>query len=173
MGFTQVTIDTWKDVSFRHKSGTEFTLPCTTLNSIDYISLHILPSTKESRRAKEKLSCRAMSLQPASIHHTLLRGTPLLSFQLHIMYSHRSVASLQQMVDDKYITGPGFPCKLAPLPGRCPICDASGLTKLRRGPLVDTTKLPVGSHFHIDFTFFNVESLRGFTSVLITVEATE
>ena len=173
MGFSSVIIDTWRNASFQHKSGSQFTLPFTTINSIDYITLNIHMHTNSSRRLQQDLTCRAMSLQPASIHHKLLRGTPVLTVFLHIMYGHRSVATLQQMIDDGYIKGTGFPCKLAPLPGRCPICDAAGLTKLRRGPPVDTTQLPVGSRFHIDFTFFNKTSLRGFTSVLVIVEATE
>ena len=61
---------------------------------------------------------------------------------------------------------------LAPLPGRCPICDAAGATKLPRGPPIDTTELPVGTLWHLDFTFFNVTSIRGFTAVLVIVEAT-
>ena len=77
------------------------------------------------------------------------------------------------MIDKGYIKGRGFPKKLAPLPFRCPICDAAGATKLRRGPLVDTSKLPIGVLWHIDFTFFNEVSVRGLASTLVIVEATE
>ena len=41
-----------------------------------------------------------------------------------------------------------------------------------RGPTVYTTELPVGTRWYLGFTFFNVMSIRGFTSVLIIVEAT-
>ena len=58
------------------------------------------------------------------------------------VYGHRSLSILQEM-DAKDTKGTSLPCKLAPLPGRCPICDAAGMTKIPRGPLSDTTELPV------------------------------
>ncbi len=91
---------------------------------------------------------------------------------LHIIYQHRSLSALQLMIDKGIITGPGLPCKLAPLPGRCPICDAARMTRIPRGPLADPTELPVGTMFHIDYCFFNVPSIRGFTAALIIVERT-
>ena len=45
--------------------------------------------------------------------------------------------------------------------------------KLGRGSLVDTSKLPIGGLWHIGFTFFNEISVRGLTSALVIVEATE
>ena len=168
-GFDRVIIDTARSVELHHRDGTHMSIPTEHRSSIDYISLHVHVPTTETR---QRLNYRHMSLQPAAINHPQLRGSPLLSMILHLKYNHRSVASIQAMIDEGFIEGPGFPCKLAPLPGRCPICDAAGLTKLRRGPLVDTTELPPGTRFHLDFTFFNVVSCRGFTSALIIVEAT-
>ena len=75
-------------------------------------------------------------------------------------------------MDSGGITGRGLPCQLAPLLGRCPICDASRATKRRRGPLVDTAELPSGTHFHINFTFYNKKSCRGSTMALVIVKAT-
>ena len=48
----------------------------------------------------------------------------------------------------------------------------AGATKLSRGPPVDTAELPVGTRWYLDLTFFNVMSIRGFTGILIIVEAT-
>jgi hypothetical protein len=76
------------------------------------------------------------------------------------------------MVDKGKITGPGLPCKLAPLPGRCPIRDAAGVTRILRDTPRDTTELPIGFMFHMDFFFFNIESIRGFNSALIVIEHT-
>ena len=76
------------------------------------------------------------------------------------------------MVDRGWISGDGVPKKLAPLPFCCPICDAAGATKLRRGPL-DTTQLPIGVLWHIDFTFYNMKLIQEFLSPLTIVEATE
>jgi hypothetical protein len=114
-----------------------------------------------------------MSLQTVLINNKNIAGTVLFSYWLHSLYNHRSIAILQQMIDKGYITGPGLPCKLARLPGRCPICDAAGLTKIPRGSVLkDTTALPLGVLFHMDFCFFNIVSIRGFTAALIIVERT-
>ena len=169
-GFTSVLIDTNVRVNLRHKSGSTFTMPVQTINCIDYIRFHI--HTIKSSTKRDHLEYRHLSLQPAPIQHKMINGTPLHSLMLHITRGHRSIAVLQQMIDKKLITGPGYPCKLAPLPGRCPICDAAAITKLPRGPPRDTTELPVGVRWHLDFTFFNVESVRGFSACLIIVEAT-
>eukprot|EP00956_Cyclotella_meneghiniana_P000008 scaffold27_cov57-Cyclotella_meneghiniana.AAC.5 len=76
------------------------------------------------------------------------------------------------MVDKGFITGPGLPCKLAPLPGRCPICDAARMTKVPRVKLKDHSIVPIGVRYHVDYAFWNTESIRGFTATLIIVEAT-
>ena len=49
---------------------------------------------------------------------------------------------------------------------------ASRLKQKKNSRGSDTTELPVGTKFHIDFCFFNVVSIRGFTAALIIVEAT-
>ena len=155
-GFTKVLIDTHTQLSLQHKDGRAFTIPVTTKDAIDYIQLHIHTPTKET---SQRYHHRQMSLQPISITNRQLRSTPLLSMWLHQLYGHRSIATLQAMVDAGEIQGPGLPCKLAPIPGRCPICDAAGATKIPRGLLSDSTELPVGTRWHLDFAFFNETSL--------------
>ena len=173
-GFSRVLIDTWHSAHFEHKSGVKFSLPLTTKNAIDYISFNVHTTSPAYRRAeKQCLEYRSLALQPVGVDHPSVRGTWAHSWALHIRYGHRSINSLQKMIDAGYLKGRGIPDKLAPIPFRCGICDAAGATKLRRGPLVDTSKLPVGVLWHIDFTFFNETSIRGFTSALVIVEATE
>jgi len=173
--FKRVLLDTWRAAHFLHHSGAKFSLPFTTVNSIDYISLQIHTTTPSSRRAEQhqQLQCQSLALQPVAVNHPTMKSSWAQTWSLHICYGHRSVNSLQSMIDKGYITGRGIPEKLAPLPFRCPICDAAGATKLRRGPLVDTSKLPIGVLWHLDFTFFNEVSIRGLTSALVIVEATE
>jgi hypothetical protein len=170
-GFKRVLIDTNQQLDLTLQD------PFITKDCIDYIKIHIHISSKGTnnvRNAKQRrLSYRHMSLQPVSITNKNIAGTVLFSYWLHSLYNHRSIAILQQMIDKGYITGPGLPCKLAPLPGRCPICDAAGLTKIPRGSVLkDTTALPLGVLFHMDFCFFNIVSIRGFTAALIIVERT-
>ena len=198
-GFDRVLIDTWTSIYFKHKSGFEFTLPLQPRNTIDYIKFYVHPSTKHSRsyslhssHSSSKWGAQSasttrihgavssshppqfnhLSLQPVSTHHRSLRGSIELSWRLHTKYGHRSLATLQHMISKDLIDGIPKDTKLIDLPFRCPICDAAGATLLRRGRLVDTSKLPVGSLFHIDFTFWNTVSIRGFHAALIIVEAT-
>ena len=168
-GFTNIIIHTAQKLALTHRSGVSFDLPIISKDNIDYIKLDIFHGPRLESSARPQF--RHLSLQPAPIHHPALQNTPQLSWMLHIRYNHRSLSVLQSMVDAGLIKG--VKGKLAPLPGRCPICDAAKATKLRRGGPVDTTELPVGTRIHIDFTFFNTTSLRGFTSALMFVEATE
>ena len=168
-GFSAVVIHTSSHLKLSHSSGRHFDVPLHPRGSIDYLKFnihHLKPS------ALRRLQYKALCLQPAPVQHKSINGTPLHSLILHISRGHRSISILQQMIDKGEITGPGYPCKLAPLPGRCPICDAAKVTRIPRGRPRDTTELPVGIRFHLDFTFFNKESIRGFTSCLIIVEAT-
>lgn len=173
-GFKDVIINTWQSIYFLHSSGAEFTLPLHERNSIDYIKFHIHPSTSQSKSITigDRPLYSHMSLQPVATHHRSLIGSVELSWRLHIQYAHRSISILQQMVKAGYIDGVAKSTTLADLPFRCPICDASGATLKRRGRLEDTSKLPVGTRFHIDFTFWNKVSIRGFHASLTIVEAT-
>ena len=168
-GFSKVLIETHKQMELTLHDGSSFILPFSVHDDIDFITLHIHSSSKSKN---SKASYKHMSLQPVSITNKKIAGTTLFSFWLHIVYGHRSLSILQQMIDQGEITGPGLPCKLAPLPGRCPICDAAGMTKIPRGTLRDTTELPIGVMFHVDFFFFNIISSRGFNSALIIAERT-
>ena len=167
-GFNRVLVDTGRSLHLSHRDGFSMDLPLTTKGDIDYLSLSIHRATRETAM---RLEYRHLSLQPASILHPRVQGTVLQSWWFHFKYAHRSISMIQSMIDKGFIKAKKG-LRLAPLNGRCPICDAAGATKLPRGPPVDTTELPVGSRFHIDFTFFNVESIRGFTAVFVIVEAT-
>ena len=168
-GFQKVLFNTHDHVELIHQNGSSFAIPFTTKDSIDYIKMHIHIPTRETH---QQLNYRHVSLQPVPITHKSIYASPLLSLILHLKYNHHSIALLQNMINKGVITESGLHCKLAPLPGRFPICDASGSTKLSRGPPTDTKDLPVGTRWHIDFAFFNITSCRGFTSVLTIVEAT-
>lgn len=159
---------------------TSFNLPCTVIDGIDFIHLNI-HTIHNSHPTKKKVRFNLpnrqnlygfSSLQPISITNKTLPGTTLFSALLHQYYGHRSLSILQDMVDKGYIKGPGLPCKLAPLPGRCPICDAARMTKVPRVKLKDHSSLPIGTRFHLDWAFWNVASIRGFTATLIVIEAT-
>ena len=46
----------------------------------------------------------------------------------------------------------------------CPICISTKATKFSRGLTTDVSKFPPSFVLQMDFEFFNVESIRGFTS---------
>lgn len=101
------------------------------------------------------------------------KAAEVLSMYLHLKYGHRAVSDIQGMVDAGIIVIPqGFPRKLTELSAPCPICVIGGATRISRGPIVDTTELPVGTRFHADFSFYSVTSIRGFKSLLTITDAT-
>jgi hypothetical protein len=178
-GFQSVLLNAHKQLELISKENKSFILPCTVSDDIDFVTLHIHkimhPSSSSSSSSSVHKS-KSKKFKKPSYHHMALNrsvvGTSLFSAWLHIVYGHRSLAILLEMINKGYISGPGLPCKLAPLPGRCPICDAARMTRVPKRTIQDHTLLPLGTRFHINFTFFNEESIRGFTAALIIVEST-
>ena len=107
--------------------------------------------------------CHAVNMRP---------GSPFYSLCLHLKYGHRPISHLQSMIDGRHIKVPkGHLKKLALLPGPCPVCVIGGATKLPRSPCVDMTELPVGTRWHLDFSFFNTRSVCGFNASLTVIDA--
>lgn len=90
-GFRSVLIDTHDHLDLTLQDGRQIAIPFITKDSIDFIQLHITVPTKKTR---QKLSHRTMSLQPVSITNKKLPGTTLFSMWLHQVYGHRSLAVL-------------------------------------------------------------------------------
>ena len=59
------------------------------------------------------------------------------------------------------------PTNLTELEEPRPICLMKKATKIPRGPTTDVLKFSPGFMLHIDFVFFNVESILGFTSTFV------
>ena len=53
----------------------------------------------------------------------------------------------------------------------CAICNLTKATNVPRGRVVNVTKLPPFQHLHVDFSFFRVTSLHGYTTALDIVSA--
>ena len=148
------------------------TTPVKTRNILDYVQVIIRHPRISAVSSTHSIN--HLAILPPNINVRRLSTMPsvFVSLLLHLKYGHRAVPQLQSMINAGLINGPGIPKKLAPLPGKCPICEIMGAVKLSRGPCVDTTELPVGSRIHFDFTFFNVMSLRGFVASFQAVDAT-
>ena len=115
-GFSSVILNAHQHLELTSAEGKSFKIPCTVIDDIDFISLHIhiihkTPAKMQKSKIKQP-QYKLMSLQPVSITNKSVVGTVLFSVWLHEVYGHRSLAILQLMVDKGYIKGPGLPCKL-------------------------------------------------------------
>ena len=63
----------------------------------------------------------------------------------------------------------GLPENIPELEEPCPICLLTKATKISRGPTTDVSKFAPGFMLQMDFAFFNVESIRGFTSTFVAI----
>ena len=63
----------------------------------------------------------------------------------------------------------GIPENLPELEDPCPIYLLTKATKISRGPTTDVSKFAPGFMLQMDFEFFNVESIRGFTSTFVAI----
>ena len=51
----------------------------------------------------------------------------------------------------------------------CPICLLAKATKITRSTTMDVSKISPGFMLQIYFSFFNVESIHGFTSIFVAI----
>jgi hypothetical protein len=89
---------------------------------------------------------------------------------MHQIFGHISDDVLDAMCKKQTIIGlPKVP------PPRyqysCPICALGKMTQVPKGKIVDTGSLSQGELLHIDFAFWYISSRRGFTSMLVIIDA--
>ena len=63
----------------------------------------------------------------------------------------------------------GPPENLPELKEPCPICLLTKVTKISRGPTTDVSKFAPSFMLQMNFAFFSVESIRGFTSTSVDI----
>jgi hypothetical protein len=173
--FKDVTEKIHHSLTFTSLDGSKHAIPFIQRNTLDYVKATIISTSSAASIVKYK----APEVTLASTHSVcrLTNSSPkaaeVLSMYLHLKYGHRAVSDIQRMVDAGIIVIPqGFPRKLTKLSAPCPICVIGGATRISRGPIVDTTELPVGTRFHADFSFYSVTSIRGFKALLTITDAT-
>ena len=141
--FKQITEHRHDRLTLTTMKGLQIEEPTIQKDLIDYVKIHIHPGGRQWKRVHR--ACH-ISLPPRCHNINIKPSSPLWTLILHLKYGHKSVDALQQMINAGHIQLPkGHPKKLAPFPGRCPVCDIMGATKLARGPCVDTTELPIGT----------------------------
>lgn len=171
--FSRVTEQVHQSLDFTYKDGSHHSIPFYQHQSLDFVKvLFHAPKTIQFHPSKYK---RVGPQQLNRMTNSDKFAPQLLSMYLHLKFSHRPISYLQTMIDHKpplIILPPGFPTKLPELHAPCPICVIAGATKKPRGPLVDTSELPVGTRLHADFSFYSVRSKRGFIAALTLIDAT-
>ena len=90
-----------------------------------------------------------------------------LSQLIHQRFGHVSINQLKLMARKGLLEG--LPENLPELEEPCPICLSTNATKITRGPTTDVSKFTPGFMLQMDLAFFNVESIRGFTSTFVAI----
>jgi hypothetical protein len=173
--FSNVTEHIHQSLTFTTSNGAMHTVPFFQKNTLDYVRA-VIRSSSVIRPAIFQEPATVIQVEPPTVcrlTNSNPKAAEILSMYLHLKYGHRSISTIQRMIDEKLIiVPPGFPSKLSELSVPCPICVIGGATKIPRGSIVDTTELPVGTRFHLDFSFYSVSSIRGFKALLTITDAT-
>ena len=85
----------------------------------------------------------------------------------HQKFVHVSIVRIK-VTTRKGITE-GLPTNLPDLEETCTICLLKKATKIPRGKTIYVLKYPPGFMLQMDFSFFNVESIPGFTSTFVDI----
>ena len=103
----------------------------------------------------------------------MLCKTQLYWIKIHRRLGHPSDSKLAFMCCTKKMPGlPAiFPSKYQTFKETCPICAKSKMKVTSAGKVVDTNDYSPGQLIHMDFTFYEIVSIRGFTSILVIVDA--
>lgn len=123
-----------------------------TINS-PYLTTHI---SSTPHRPSLPVSSPSSPSPPANDH--------LQSVLTHLKFGFRNMKNILHM--KKHSSLKNLPSKLQELPFACPICVKCNQPRLRRNPPLPINMLRPGQMLQMDFAFFNVQSVRGFTSYL-------
>ena len=86
---------------------------------------------------------------------------------LHLGTMHTSASSLEPLIKNELLSDlPPALKEISSFDCTCWICNMRKANKIPRGKLVDCTPLAPFQRIHVDFSFFTVTSIRGFTSAL-------
>ena len=86
---------------------------------------------------------------------------------IHQRFGHVSITRLKRMSRKGLMEG--LQENLPELEESCHICILTKATKIPRGPTTYVSNSPPGFTLQMDFTFFNVESICGFTSTFVAI----
>jgi hypothetical protein len=104
------------------------------------------------------------------IAHFAKNQQPLTRSIVHQRLAHCNPRKLDTMC--KQNTLQGLPTTPFPQPKHeCPICLMSKFSHPPKGKTIDTNHIEPGELLHIDFSFWDTQSHRGFTTMLLIIDA--
>lgn len=130
-------------------------------NNLDFVTINVMSPT-----LKNNNDSSSTATVPTTCH--LKSSSTSSAAFLHQKHGHMNHQSLQKLADTGKIKG--SPKRIPSSQVKCPLCTIAKGTTIPRNPS-DPTKPPVGTRFHADFTFFNVESVRCFACALLIIDA--
>ncbi len=130
------------------------TLKVTAHNNLDYVGLPILQFSSKN------LSNPTMA--------GLIQTNNNQQF-IHQKFDHRSLTMIHKMQQNNLMLG--MPHKIHPFHDtyKCPICLLTNATKVPRNLYRHKEHYQPGEYFCLDYSFWNVTSIRGFTSILSAI----
>ena len=106
-----------------------------------------------------------------SINHTFTKNEKLDWYTIHRRLGHVHPTKLKYMSKKGIITDLPPNISVPHDASTCQICAMGKLKQTNRGKTMDTSKYLVGQLVHIDFYFWGIPSIRGFTAALLIVDA--
>ena len=85
---------------------------------------------------------------------------------IHRRLRHPSDSVMKTMCHHQTLYGLPKHCPNKIHKSPCTICYTAKITTINKGPTVDTSNLQTEEIIHVDFVFYNVTSIRGFTSMI-------
>ena len=131
---------------------------------LDFITIDIL-KLEQQHNSSEDIS--NISMNP--IINNSFNKHPMSWELIHCCLLNPSDSVMKAMCHHQTLDGlpKNFPKQIHKAP--CTICYTSKMTTINKGTTVNTINLQPGELMHMEFAFYNVTSIRGFTSMLTVV----
>ena len=98
-----------------------------------------------------------------------LKKDPMSWELIHLRLLHPSEIFTKPMCHNQTLDGLPKHCTNKIQKSPCTICYTVKMTTINKGKIVDTSNLQPGELVHMNFAFYNVNPINGFTSVLAVV----
>ena len=125
-------------------------------------SLKMILTIFKSKLSKSNLKETGILLSQMSV-----RYQKQISQLIHQNFGRVSIFRLKLMT--RKVLMDGLPENISDLEEPCPICILKKATKITIGPTTDVSKFVPAFILKLDFSFFNVESIRVFTSDFVDI----